>query len=71
MKMSMSIRVQAQKKDLNQRQVAELSGLSRQTVNRFWRGKGVKAIDFLTLEKLAEVLDCSPLDFLYVTENTD
>ena len=69
MKMGVSIRVPAQKKDISQTAIADQTGLSRQTINRLWRGKGVKAIDFSTLEKIAEVLECSPLDFLYVTED--
>jgi DNA-binding Xre family transcriptional regulator len=69
MKMGVSIRVAAQKKDIGQTEIARLTGLSRQTISRLWRGKGVKSVDFSTLEKIATILKCSPLDFLYVADD--
>ncbi len=69
MKIKVSIRIPAQRKDISQTKIAELTGLSRATINRLWRGHGVNSVEFSTLEKIAEVLECSPLDFLSVTED--
>lgn len=55
-------------KELTQVEIAEQAHVSRQTVNRLWRGKGIQDVHFPTLEAIAEVLECSPLDFLSVTE---
>jgi DNA-binding Xre family transcriptional regulator len=70
-KLGISIRMQAARKDLSITQLAKNTELSRQTIHRLWRGKGVKAVDFSTIELLAKELDCSPLDFFYVTEELD
>lgn len=67
-RLHVEIRRQAQDKDLNQREVSDLTGISHMTINRLWRGKNVHAVTFVHLEKIAEVLGCSPLEFFSVVE---
>ena len=69
MKLHVSIRTQAQKLDINQTEIAKLTGLHRATINKLWRGKGLVNAHFPTLEKIAEVLHCSPLEFFSVTDD--
>lgn len=71
MKLHISIRRVAMPKYLNQTDVHKLSGISRNTINGLWTGKNIRNAHFDTIEKLAAVLNCSPLDFFYVTEDKE
>jgi DNA-binding Xre family transcriptional regulator len=66
MKLHVSIRRQAVLKDYTQVKVIELTGISRPTIMKLWRGKGASSVKFAHLEKIAEVLECSPLEFFSV-----
>lgn len=48
-------------KDLDQRELSKLSGVSEPTITRLVKGK---AFTSETLGKLAEALDCHPVDLI-------
>lgn len=65
---AMSVRINAKfvrqkllEKDLDQKGLAELTGMTEATVSRLLNGKPFTSA---TLEKLAKVLDCSPVDLV-------
>lgn len=64
----MSVRIHARfvrqkmlEKDLDQKGLAELTGMTETTISRLLSGKPFTSS---TLEKLAKVLDCSPVDLV-------
>jgi transcriptional regulator with XRE-family HTH domain len=51
------VREMAQKQGLNQRQLAERSGVSAQLINRYWNYQ-MQRVDLDALAKLAKTLGC-------------
>lgn len=54
-------------KEISQRQLAKLSGISRSTLNDIINGK-IKKVDVDSLKKIAETLDLSLTNFLKVAD---
>lgn len=70
-RLHLSIRQIAAPKYLSQAEIARRTHISRNTINGLWTGETLRNAHFETLETLAAVLECSPLDFFSVTDEPD
>lgn len=62
------LKVMLAEREMTQRQLSEASGIRLPTINDIATGK-TKAISVATLDKLCEVLNCTPNDILQYTRN--
>ena len=62
-------RVSYQNKKYNRKQLAEASGLSVRSIERYRRGERVP--DAITIAKIANALECSPEELIPVGEITE
>lgn len=66
--MKLNFKKYIDKSNLTQTKIAELTGLSFPTINSLYKGNS-KSIYFDTLEKLCDILQCTPNDLLEIDSN--
>lgn len=66
--MKLNFKKYIDKSSLTQTKIAELTGLSFPTINSLYKGSS-KSIYFDTLEKLCNILQCTPNDLLEIDSN--
>lgn len=66
--MKLNFKKYIDKSNLTQTKIAELTGLSFPTINSLYKGSS-KSIYFDTLEKLCDILQCTPNDLLEIDSN--
>lgn len=67
--MKLNFKKYIDKSSLTQTKIAELTGLSFPTINSLYKGNS-KSIYFDTLEKLCNILQCTPNDLLEIDVNS-
>ena len=66
--MKLNFKKYIDRSNLTQTKIAELTGLSFPTINSLYKGNS-KSIYFDTLEKLCDILQCTPNDLLEIDSN--
>lgn len=66
--MKLNFKKYIDKSNFTQTKIAELTGLSFPTINSLYKGNS-KSIYFDTLEKLCDILQCTPNDLLEIDSN--